>query len=177
MTRIALSILAALSLSTFTFADERGRHEGGHDGHDGHENHEGGGRVVVTPPPGPPPAQVHRSEPPKWQPHPPGPHPHGPVVRQHPVRVLAPRPYGAHAWHHWSHPEYARPVYYWNWTTIHNVTCVAEDSYGDQYPVAATWTPGWGLQNMTYVEDEALDRCYQESGGDQSCYLATCSHY
>ncbi len=30
---------------------------------------------------------------------------------------------------------------------------------------------------MTSVEDDALDRCYQESGGDQSWYLATCSHF
>ena len=32
-------------------------------------------------------------------------------------------------------------------------------------------------QNMTSVEDDALDRCYEESGGDPNCYLATCSHY
>ena len=36
---------------------------------------------------------------------------------------------------------------------------------------------GFGLVNMTAVEDDALDRCYEESGGDPSCYLATCSHY
>jgi hypothetical protein len=36
---------------------------------------------------------------------------------------------------------------------------------------------GFGLVNMTAVEDDALDRCAEESGGDQSCYLATCSHF
>jgi hypothetical protein len=30
---------------------------------------------------------------------------------------------------------------------------------------------------MSAVEDDALDRCYEESGGDQSCFIATCSHF
>jgi hypothetical protein len=57
------------------------------------------------------------------------------------------------------------------------VTCIAEDSYGDQYPVTETTFAGFGLVNMTTVEDDALDRCAEESGGDQSCYLATCSYF
>jgi hypothetical protein len=36
---------------------------------------------------------------------------------------------------------------------------------------------GFGLLQMSTVEDDALDRCYEESGGDQSCVLATCSHF
>ncbi|HVZ75016.1 MAG TPA: hypothetical protein VHJ20_21690 [Polyangia bacterium] len=120
-----------------------------------------------------------RTPPPAWRAHPPGAHPHGPVVRPHAVRVLRPRAYrwGEHPWHHWVHAEFARPVYYWDWNAIHGVTCTAEDSYGDQYPVSLSTFAGFGLENMTTVEDDALDRCYEESGGDPNCYLATCAHY
>ena len=124
-------------------------------------------------------APVRRQPAPKFQGHPPGVHPHGPVVRQHPVRVLAPRVVvrGHPAWPRWEHPEFARPVYYWDWSVIHSVSCTAEDSYGDQYPVTENVGPGFGLANMTDVEDDALDRCYAESGQDDTCYLATCTHY
>jgi hypothetical protein len=81
-----------------------------------------------------------------------------------------------HTWRHWEHPVFARPVYYWDWGIVHSVTCVAEDSYGDQYPVTEATFPGFALSNMSAVEDDALDRCMSESGGDPSCYLATCSH-
>jgi hypothetical protein len=120
-----------------------------------------------------------RAPAPRFQAHPPGVHPHGAIVRQHPVRVLAPKvvAHGSHAWGHWEHPEFARPVYYWEWATIHNVSCIAEDSYGDQYPVTEAAAPGFGLDSMTGIEDDALDRCYAESGQDASCYLATCSHF
>lgn len=36
---------------------------------------------------------------------------------------------------------------------------------------------GFGLVRMSTVEDDALDRCSEESGGDQSCFLATGSHF
>jgi hypothetical protein len=124
-----------------------------------------------------------RAPPPAWRGHPPGVHPAGPAYHPtyhpHPVRVLAPRTmrYGEHPYQRWGHPEFVRPVYYWNWSAIRSVTCVAEDSYGDQYPVTETTGGGFGLDHMTQVEDDTLDRCYDESGGDQSCHLATCSHY
>ena len=120
-----------------------------------------------------------RAPAPKWQAHPAGVHPHGAIVRPQPTRVLKPRivEHGKRVWKHWEHPEFARPMYYWEWGQIRQVSCVAEDSYGDQYPVTEATTPGWGLENMTTVEDDALDRCYEESGGDNSCYLATCSHF
>jgi hypothetical protein len=119
-----------------------------------------------------------RPAPPPFQAHPAGVHPHGPVVRQHPVRVLQPRAvvHGRSGWAHWEHPEFTRPVYYWNWDGVHNVTCIAEDSYGDQYPVSEAAAPGFNLSNMTDVEDDALDRCYSESGQDTTCFLATCTH-
>lgn len=106
-------------------------------------------------------------------------HPHGAIVRQHAVRVLPPRVVagGRREWGHWEHPEIARPVYYWDWGAVHSVTCVAEDSYGDQYPVTETVARGFGPDQITSVEDDALDRCYAESGQDPTCYLATCSHF
>lgn len=159
---------AWLQLATVAHAEEH-RGDEHHDSHaEHHEMHEGGRPV-------PPP----RAAPPKFQPHPPGVHPHGPMVRQHQVRVMRPTVarYGAHPFRRWEHPEFARPVYYWDWNAIHTVSCTAEDSYGDQYPVTEETFAGFGLAHMTAVEDDALDRCYQESGGDPSCYLATCSHF
>jgi hypothetical protein len=119
-----------------------------------------------------------RPPPPPFQTHARGVHPRGRVVPQHPLRVLAPRAvvHGSSGWAHWEHPEFARPVYYWEWPGVHNVTCIAEDSYGDQYPVSEAAAPGFGLANMTDVEDDALDRCYNESGQDGTCFLATCTH-
>jgi hypothetical protein len=120
-----------------------------------------------------------RPAPPKFAGHPAGQHPHGPMVRPHAVRVLQPRVvrYGGHDWTHWQHPEFSRPAYYWDWNLVHNVSCTAEDSYGDQYPVTEAAFRGFGLVNMTAIEDDALDRCYAESGGDPSCYLLTCAHF
>ncbi|HXU69657.1 MAG TPA: hypothetical protein VN947_10020 [Polyangia bacterium] len=121
-----------------------------------------------------------RPEPPRYVGHQPGYHPpHPVVVHRNPVRVMAPKVirWGAHPWRHWEHPEFARPVYYWNWGEVHNVSCTAEDSDGDQYPVSVSTWSGFGLQNMSSVEDDALDRCYAETQGDQSCYVATCTHY
>jgi hypothetical protein len=119
-----------------------------------------------------------RPAPPPFQAHPRGVHPRGRVVPQHAVRVLAPRPvfHGRTGWVHWEHPEFPRPIYYWEWESVHNVTCIAEDSYGDQYPVSEAAAPGFALANMSDVEDDALDRCYAESGQDTTCFLATCTH-
>jgi hypothetical protein len=115
---------------------------------------------------------------PAFQAHAHGPHPQGPTVRPHAVRTLAPRTvvHGRNTWAHWDHPEFARPAYYWDWNAIHSVMCVAEDSYGDQYPVTESAPPGFGLADMTNVEDDALDRCYSESGQDTTCVLASCTH-
>jgi hypothetical protein len=120
-----------------------------------------------------------REEAPHFQGHPPGVHPHGATMHAHATRVLRPTVVarGGHNWGHWGHPEFARPLYYWDWSLVHSVSCTAEDSYGDQYPVTENGWAGFGLGNMTEVEDDALDRCYQESGQDSSCFLATCSHY
>ena len=113
------------------------------------------------------PAVVHREPAPKFVAHAQGVHPRGATVHAHPIRVLAPKVYvhgHAGGWHHWEHPVFERPLYYWDWNVIRSVTCVAEDSYGDQYPVTETWSRGYGLDNMGNVEDDALDRCHDESG-------------
>ena len=105
--------------------------------------------------------RAQRAPAPKFEAHPPGTHPRGPTVRAHQVRVLAPRVVvhgGAREWRHWAHPDFARPVYYWDWEVIDQVTCTAEDSYGDQYPVTENWAAGYGLDNMTTVEDG----CYRQ---------------
>lgn len=167
-TRLSVALLmAALPAFLLARADAREGREGGHEEHGGGEHHAAPARPV------------ERQAPPRFQPHPPGTHPRGATVHAHPMRVLAPRTvkYGSHAFRHWEHPEFARPAYYWEWSAIHSVSCTAEDSYGDQYPVTESTFAGFGMNNMTGIEDDALDRCYQESGGDQSCYLATCSHY
>ena len=119
-----------------------------------------------------------RGPPPKFEAHPPGMHPQGATVHSHPVRVLAPKMVTRRGggWSHWEHPDFDRPVYFWNWRVLHNVTCVAEDSYGDQYPVTEAVWRTFNISDMTNVEDDALDRCYAESGQDESCYLVTCNH-
>lgn len=169
----AVAAAALVLTSNLAVAEERQgeRREGGREGgnHEaGRENEGNRGQH-----------RGQRSAPPKYQPHPAGAHPHGPIVRGHPVRVLQPRVYTntEHNYRHWEHPEFARPTYYWQWNAIRSVSCTAEDSYGDQYPVSQVTTPGFGLENMTAVEDEALDRCNQESGGDPNCYLVSCSHF
>jgi hypothetical protein len=43
-------------------------------------------------------------------------------------------------------------------------------------PVSQVTVTGFGLATMTEVEDDALDRCYAESGQDPTCFLASCSH-
>jgi hypothetical protein len=156
-------VFVVSSLATYSLAREEGRGGG---------RSEGRSEARPTPP-------QRRAPPERFQTHPPGAHPHGAIVRPHPIRVLQPTvaKYGGHQWRHWEHPEFSRPVYYWNWAVIRNVTCIAEDSYGDQYPVTEAAFSGFGLDNMTAVEDDALDRCAAESGGDPSCYLATCSHF
>ena len=101
------------------------------------------------------------------------------MVRFHSTRALQPKvfEYGHREWRRWEHPDFPRPSYYWDWNVIHSVSCIAEDTYGDQYPVTESTFRGFGLINMTTVEDDALDRCYTESGSDASCYLVGCSHF
>lgn len=173
---IVVSAVAAAALvvsSSLASAQEHGEHRGDQREAGKQADHQQGANR------GEPRRMPTRSQPPRYQPHPAGAHPHGPIVRGHPVRVLAPRVFvnNEHHWRHWEHPEFARPAYYWEWNQIHQVTCTSEDSYGDQYPVSQTTGPGFGLANMTVVEDEALDRCNEESGGDPNCYLVACSHF
>jgi hypothetical protein len=70
---------------------------------------------------------------------------------------------------------FARPVYTWDWAQVRTVTCVAQDSYGNQYPVTEPAALGFDLARVGDVEDDALDRCYAESGQDPTCALVSCS--
>lgn len=100
------------------------------------------------------------------------------VRRPGPGRALPPR-YAVHGhtgWSRWNHPAFVRPVYRWNWGQVQTVTCVAQDSNGNQYPVIEPTYSRFDLARMSDVEDDALDRCYTESGQDPMCALAGCSH-
>jgi hypothetical protein len=163
-----LSLIAATSVALFStaaLAQEHGRDQehdrGNQPQYRGEEHHEGRGQA------------------PRFEAHQRGVHPNGSHYYAHQTRILQPNVVirGRSHWQHWTHPAFARPYYYWNWGDIRQVTCVAEDSYGDQYPVTESAGRGFALDNMTAVEDDALDRCYNESGEDGTCYLATCSHF
>ncbi len=88
-----------------------------------------------------------------------------------------PRPvrWGYSPWQHWTHPYFARPAFYFDWYRLTSVTCAALDSRGNAYPVMVNELPGWAYQEkIEQIEDLALDRCYQESGGDPNCLLQGC---
>lgn len=56
------------------------------------------------------------------------------------------------------------------------MTCTAEDSVGDLYPVTEDGYVGAEYEGiLDQVEDTALDRCYSESGGDEGCTLVDCT--
>ncbi len=83
---------------------------------------------------------------------------------------------GGLPWAPWEHPIFERPVFGWNWDGLTEVTCTAEDSNGDVYPVTDADYYGVEYQaNLDSIEDAALDRCYDESGGDEGCQLVTCT--
>jgi hypothetical protein len=155
----------------------------------------GGGHAAPGPRPDPGrPAPVGpRPEPGRPDPVRPGPVA-GPVrpapVRPEPVRPTPVRPEpgrginrgpisigrGSAPWPRWNHPVFNRPVYDWNWASLRVVTCTAEDSYGDQYPVTEDAYSGIQYQaQLPSIEDAALDRCYDESNGDSTCSLVDCT--
>jgi hypothetical protein len=108
----------------------------------------------------------------------PGPGPH-PFPHPHPGGGHHWDPYpihhGYHPWPHWGHPFFPRPVYYWDWNRLREVTCTAQDSAGDLYPVTEDAYTGIEYQSeLQSIEDAALDRCYSESNGDEGCTLEGC---
>jgi hypothetical protein len=55
------------------------------------------------------------------------------------------------------------------------VTCTASDDNGDLFPVTEDGYFGYDYQDrLPEIEDAALDRCYDETNGDESCYLVGC---
>jgi hypothetical protein len=84
--------------------------------------------------------------------------------------------HGGYYWPHWDAPFWARPIYYWNWATLHAVTCVSADSVGDEYTVTEDGYSGLVYQGIiNQVEDASMDRCYNESGEDPGCHLVACT--
>jgi hypothetical protein len=56
-----------------------------------------------------------------------------------------------------------------------SVTCYAQDQEGRQYGVTEDSWGGYYQSRIALIEDEALDRCYAESGGDNACFLVGCN--
>ncbi len=118
--------------------------------------------------------------------HGPGPHP-GPVPfpGPHPGPFPGPGhfnhdPFPVHGgvfpWPHWGHPFFPRPIFGWNWPALRVVTCTAGDSQGDLFPVTEDGFIGEVYQErLNEIEDAAIDRCYDETGGDNGCHLDGCT--
>ena len=84
--------------------------------------------------------------------------------------------HGHFPWAFWRHPLFVFPVYFWEWGRVNYVTCVATDSYGNNYPVTEDGYVGYGYRGViNEVQEIALNRCYAESGGDPGCYPAGCT--
>jgi hypothetical protein len=65
--------------------------------------------------------------------------------------------------------------YPFEWRRLTGVACYARDSYGYTYSVAENRYFGESYQSrMVEVENDALARCYAESGGDTGCYVYDC---
>jgi hypothetical protein len=95
----------------------------------------------------------------------------------HPGHGVNPYPvHGGHyPWPHWPHPGFDRPVYGWDWDHLRVVTCTATNDAGDLFPVTEDGYAGFEYQNrLAEIEDAAIDRCYNETGGDESCRLLDC---
>jgi hypothetical protein len=84
---------------------------------------------------------------------------------------------GVYAGRHWDHPYFVRPIFNdWVWDSLRLVTCTAEDSDGDQFPVTENEYTGIEFQaKLPEIEDAALDMCFDETNGDTSCVLVGCT--
>ena len=84
--------------------------------------------------------------------------------------------HGVSGWRHWDHPDFARPTFNWQWDQVKSVTCSTTDSRGHSYPVTDDGYRGQEYQNaVAQLEDTAMDRCHQESRGDQGCRFGNCA--
>ncbi len=83
--------------------------------------------------------------------------------------------WGFAPWRRWEHPYFVRPVFAFEWDRVAALTCSALDSSGRAYPITVNeWRGRAYEERIGQIEDLALDRCYEESGGDPSCYLEGC---
>jgi hypothetical protein len=130
----------------------------------------GPGGGFNRPHPNPNPGNIFtRPHPRPWTGRPPHPRPPG--------HVYPPFPSNGNnfPWRRWRHPNVPRPIYDWPWFSITRVTCTAQDSNGYIYPVTEYGNRGaWFPNRLNRIQDEALNRCYYESGQDPGCHLLGC---
>jgi hypothetical protein len=68
-----------------------------------------------------------------------------------------------------------RPIYGWDWPRVRMVTCTAGNSLGELFPVTEDAYWGYAYRDrLDAIEDAAIDRCYAETGGDETCALLDC---
>ena len=66
--------------------------------------------------------------------------------------------HGGYPWPHWDHPAFVRPIYYWDWNRLATVTCTAQDSEGELFPVTEDGYVGIGYQPvLPQMGDAAMD--------------------
>ena len=94
-----------------------------------------------------------------------GPHGHG--GHDYPVHG------GHYHWRHWNH-RWDRPVYGWDWAYLQSVTCTSQDSFGHFYPVTEDGFYGAYERHIVEIEDASMDRCYEETNGDEGCHFVDC---
>ena len=83
---------------------------------------------------------------------------------------------GFYPWPRWGHPVFVRPVFAWQWVSLSAVTCTAETSNGEVFPLTENGYIGDVYQaHMEQIEDATLNQCYAESNGDTTCHLIGCT--
>ena len=83
---------------------------------------------------------------------------------------------GLHPWKHWSHPEFSRPKFNWQWEKVRKVRCTSKDSHGKSYQIIEDGYRGREFEgNLEKIEDAVMDRCYSNSHHDNGCHLHDCT--
>jgi len=90
-------------------------------------------------------------------------------------------------WHPGYERRYAWPVWYaahecaryeFNWSNLREVTCTAQDKFGEQFHNHLQWHNSWTMENQEEVqqsENNALIACDRGLQGQQGCFLVGCS--
>lgn len=97
---------------------------------------------------------------------------HGPT----PGHFHGPRfEHGPGRWHHWEHPFFAFPMFRFEWHRLRALTCMSEDSQGHTHSATRSEYCYDYEHRIREIEDESLDRCYEETRGDSGCHFITCA--